>query len=142
MEYTHIQKNSGHTPRKLRLVADMVRGKKINSALLSLQFTRQAAAVDLAKAIKTAVANSGKGAEDLSFKSLEINEGLKMKRFRAGTRGRIKRYAKRMSHIKVVLTDAVAPVAAEEVKKVNKNEPSKNDEKVEDVKENVTEGAI
>ena len=107
MNYTHIQKNSGHTPRKLRLVADAIRGKKIAQALLSLQFMPKAAAIDLAKAIKTAVANSGKLETDLSLAKLEINEGLKMKRFRAGTRGRVKRYAKRLSHIKVVLTDEI-----------------------------------
>jgi len=58
------------------------------------------------KAIKTALANAKvKGVDNLVFKTIEINEGPAMKRFMAGTRGRAKPYEKRMSHIKVVLTE-------------------------------------
>jgi large subunit ribosomal protein L22 len=70
-----------------------------------LQFTSQAAAVPLSKAIKTAMANAKK--DDVIFKTIEINEGMKLKRYRAGTagRGRGRPYKKRWSHIKIVLTD-------------------------------------
>ncbi len=106
MEYTAIQKNLGHTPRKLRLVADMIRKMTPEKALLTLEFTNKAASVDLIKAIKTALANAGKK-ENLSFKKIEINEGMKMKRLRVGTagRGRGRPYKRRLSHIKIVLTD-------------------------------------
>ncbi len=106
MDYIAIQKNLGHTPRKMRLVADMVRKLNPDQAIEVLQFVQKAPAIDLIKAIKTALANAG-NKEGLIFKKLEINEGLKMKRYRVGTagRGRGRPYKKRLSHIKIVLTD-------------------------------------
>lgn len=108
MEITQIQKNLHNSPRKLRLVADLVRNKKPVDALLALSFIDNIAAQPLAKAIQTALGNAKSqniDASNLIFKSLEINEGQKMKRFRAGTKGRVKRYVKKMSHIKIVLTE-------------------------------------
>ena len=102
------QKFIGATPRKLRLVADMVRKMSPQKALLTLDFTSRYAASDLSKAIKVALANArqqGLDQEKLTFKKIEINEGPKMKRYRAGTRGRAKPYVKKMSHIKIILTD-------------------------------------
>jgi len=64
--------------------------------------------LDLVKALQTALANAkqaGMDSEKVFFKKIEINESMKMRRFRAGTRGRVKPYKKRMSHIKIVLTD-------------------------------------
>ncbi len=109
MDYITIQKNVGHTPRKLRLVADMVRKMKPEDALEILKFANKAAALDLSKAIKTALANSS-NQEGLEFKKIEVNEGLKMKRYRFGTAGpgRGRRYKKRLSHIKIVLTDEIS----------------------------------
>lgn len=106
MEYTNIQKNLGHSPRKLRLVADMVRKMKPEAAVETLKFTNRGAAADLAKAIKTTLANSG-NRTDLYFKTLEVNEGLKMRRVHVGTagRGRNRPYKKRLSHIRIVLSD-------------------------------------
>jgi large subunit ribosomal protein L22 len=125
MQYMTIQKNITMTPRKVRYVADMVRKMTPYRALDVLQFTNRAAAVPVAKAIKTVVANAGK-AENLSFVSIEVNEGLKMKRYRAGTagRGRGRPYRRRMSHIKIVITDEVQS----EVGKVSKAEQIKVEE--------------
>ncbi len=108
MEFITIQKNIGSSPRKLRLVADMVRKMDPYAALETLHFTSNAAAQPLLKAIKTVLANSG-SKEGIVFKSIEINEGLKAKRYRVGTagRGRGRPYKKRMSHIKIVLTDDI-----------------------------------
>ncbi len=108
MDYIAVQKNLGHTPRKLRLVADVVRKMTPERAILTLEFTNKAASLDLIKAIKTALANAGKK-ENLSFKKIEVNEGMKMKRYRVGTagRGRGRPYKRRLSHIKIVLTDEV-----------------------------------
>lgn len=139
MEYLTIQKNVGHSPRKLRLVADMIRKMSPQEALLKLQFTNRAAAIDLAKAIKTALANGGQ-AEGLVFKSIEVNEGLRMRRYRVGTagRGRGRPYKRRTSHIKVVLTDEVVEKvkseklkvkSLKEGKKKNKQMESKNEGK-------------
>ena len=104
MQAYTIQKNIGHSPRKMRLVADMVRKMSPEQAVEILKFTNKAAAIDLMKAIKTAMANAG-GIEGLRFEKLEINEDMKLKRVRAGSKGRSKPYKKRFSQIKVVLSD-------------------------------------
>ena len=108
MEITTIQKYIHTSPRKLRLVADMVRKMTPDQAIAVLEVTPKAAALDFQKAIKTVLANAkGKGldSQKASFKTIEINESTKMRRFRAGTRGRVRPYKKRMAHIKIVLSD-------------------------------------
>jgi large subunit ribosomal protein L22 len=108
MEVTTIQKYIHATPRKLRLVADMVRKMLPSQALNILQATPKMAAQDLEKALSTVLANAkqqGLDASKLTFSKIEVNESMKMRRFRSGTRGRVKPYKKRMSHIKIVLTD-------------------------------------
>ncbi len=144
MEYTHIQKNIGHSPRKLRLVADMVRKMTPEQALDTLQFARRAASPDFAKAIKTILANAG-NKEGLSFKKIEINEGLKIKRYRPAPRGRIRPYVKRSSHIKIVLTDEVRLTEEKSVKKMKETNKkaevviSEPAEKVELKDQNISE---
>ncbi|OGE15019.1 50S ribosomal protein L22, partial [Candidatus Daviesbacteria bacterium GWA1_38_6] len=106
MQIQTIQKFIHTSPRKLRLVSDMVRKMEPEKALESLRFTNKAAAGELVKAIQTVLANAKqKGMEKVSFEKIEINEGPKMKRFRAGAKGRAKPYKRRMAHIKIVLTD-------------------------------------
>ena len=71
----------------------------------------QPAAKDLVKALETVLANakqSGLDSEKITFKKIEIDESIVMKRFHAGTRGRVKPYKRRMSHIKIVLSDELA----------------------------------
>ena len=116
MDYTHIQKNVSHSPRKLRLLADMIRSTDPGEAMLRLKFASQSAGETLSKAIKAALSNSG-NADSLRFKKLEINEGTKMKRFRPGSKGRVYPYKKRLSHIKIVLTDEVQAVDESKNKK-------------------------
>jgi large subunit ribosomal protein L22 len=118
MNYMHIQKNLGHSPRKMRLVADQVRSLEPAAAVYRLQFVNKAAAIDLAKAIKSALANVPAGVSGVRFEKLEVNEGVKMKRFRAGTRGRIKRYVKKFSHVRIVLSDELIVPAEKKSKKV------------------------
>ena len=108
MEIVTIQKYLHTSPRKLRLVADMVRKMGPNQALDILRVTPKEAAKDLAKAFETVLANAkqqGLDASNISLKSLEINESTKMRRYRAGTRGRAKPFKRRMAHIKIVLSD-------------------------------------
>ena len=110
MEITTIQKYIHTSPRKLRLVADMVRKMEPIRALDVLRVTPKAAAKDLEKALQTVLANAkqqGLDIEKANFKKIEINESMKMRRFRAGTRGRVKPYKRRMSHIKIVLSEEV-----------------------------------
>lgn len=108
MEAIAIQRFIHTSPRKLRLVADMVRNMAPNKALDVLIITPKAAAKDLVKAINTAIANAkqvGLDIDKLVFKKLEINEGPRMKRYRAGARGRARPYKRKMAHIKIVLSD-------------------------------------
>ena len=113
MQITHIQKNVHTSPRKLRLVADMIRKMQPLMALQALEFTPKDAAVELSKALKTALANARVQQLDtgvLTISKLEINEGYKMKRARPASRGRRKPYTKRTGQIRIVLTDEVKGV--------------------------------
>lgn len=86
----------------------MVRKMSPNKALDILKVTPKDAAKDLVKALETVLANAkqaGLEGEKTVFKKIEINESMKMRRFHAGTRGRVKPYKRRMSHIKIVLSD-------------------------------------
>jgi len=108
MEVKTIQKFMHTSPRKLRLVSDMVRKLTPLEAMDLLRLTPKEAATDLNKAISTALANAkskGLDNEKIVFKSLEINESSKMRRFRPGTRGRVRPFKRRMAHIKIVLSD-------------------------------------
>lgn len=108
MEAVALQKYLHTSPRKLRLVADMVRKMVPAHALDILNFTPKDAAKDLSYAIKTALANAkkiGMDAEKVIFKKIEVDESSKMRRFRSAARGRVRPYKKRMSHIKIVLSD-------------------------------------
>ncbi len=125
MEIQTIQRYLHTTPRKLRLVADMVRNMEPNKALNILRVTPKYAAKDLVKALETVLANAkvaGMDLEKVNFKKLEIDESMKMKRFRAGTRGRTKPYKKRMAHIKIVLSDEVVVDSKKQEKRIEKIE--------------------
>lgn len=135
MEATHIQKYIHTSPRKLRLVADMVRSVSPLKALDLLAFSYKAAGEDLAKAIKTALGNAkqlGLDQTEVIFKSLEVNESMKMKRFRAGTRGRAKPYRRKMSHIKIVLSDEGKVIS--QGRKLSKGEKASEESKVKEEK--------
>lgn len=108
MKAITIQKNIVTSPRKLQLVASMVRQMKPEQALITLQFVSKAAALPLSKAIKTVMANArnmGMDLNNLSFEKMEINEGPVYKRARAAGRGFVSPYKRRTSHIKIILTD-------------------------------------
>lgn len=108
MEITTIQKYIHTSPRKLRLVADVVRKMAPVKALDILRVTPKAAAKQLSQALETVLANARQAGIDdsrVNFKMIEIDESVAMRRFRAGTRGRVKPYKRRMSHIKIVLSD-------------------------------------
>lgn len=86
----------------------MVRKISPGKALDILHFTPNYAATDLTKAIQTALASAKqKGLDEavVSFKSIEINEGPVMKRFRPASKGRALPFKRKMSHIKIILTD-------------------------------------
>ena len=124
MEFTHTQKFLKSTPRKLRGVVALIKDMTPSEAIIALPMVRKRAAGTLLKTIKTAVANAQKnGAEgkEILFKEIQVNEGPRMKRWRAGAKGRAKPYKKRMSHLRIVLeTKDEKPVKKKMVKKGKK----------------------
>lgn len=96
-------------PRKARLVADMVRGMRVEEALTALQFAPQHAAHDVAKTIRSAAANAEHNFElsrdELWLKTIMIDDGPTMKRIRPVSRGSAHQYFHRTCHITVVVED-------------------------------------
>lgn len=101
------------SPRKARLVADAVKGKRVSEAMAILQFIPNHASEPILKVLKSAAANAqdGWGAipEELKVANIIADGGPIMKRIRARAQGRAYRILKRTSHLTVVLTEAPAP---------------------------------
>jgi large subunit ribosomal protein L22 len=98
-------------PRKVRIVADEVRGMKVGDALAMLKYTPQAAAEHLSKLLRSAVANAeqkgGRVDVDALFvKTLTVDQGPKMRRFMPRAMGRAYRVEKKTSHVYVELGTA------------------------------------
>jgi len=93
------------SPQKLRLSARDLRGARVDEALRTLAGTKSKGAVLLAKALRSALANSGAGADahGLRVKSLWIDGGPMIKRFRPMSMGRAGQIRKRTSHIRIEL---------------------------------------
>ena len=101
-----VLKNYRQSPRKVRLIADLVRGKKVNEALATLQFVDKRAAGPFAKVIKSALANAtqkGAQAEALKITKVTVDKAPTYKRFMPRARGSASRINKRNSHITVEL---------------------------------------
>lgn len=101
-----VLKNYRQSPRKVRLVADVVRGKKVTDALNALQFIDKRASAPFAKVITSALANAkehGAATEQLIIKKVTVDKGITLKRFMPRARGSASRINKRNSHITVEL---------------------------------------
>jgi len=99
--------NYRQSPRKVRVVADLVRGKSIDKAIEALEFAGKRAALPIKKLILSAVANAesqGLVKADLTVSSIRIDQGVVMKRMMPRARGRGFPIKKRTSHVKVVLS--------------------------------------
>jgi len=95
-------------PRKARLVADLIRGKKSEEALNILTFTPKSAARTIVKLLKSAVANATQKKIDvdrLYVKTIMVDQGPTMKRFMPRALGRATTIRKRTSHITIVLDE-------------------------------------
>ncbi len=107
METQAKLRNVRLSPRKARLVVDLVRGKGIQEAMNILQFSPQKTAPILSKLLKSAVANAEqKGVSDvdtLFVKTVTVDQGPVLKRFLPRAQGRASRIRKPTSHITVVL---------------------------------------
>lgn len=101
-----ILKNYRQSPRKVRLIADVIRGKKVNAALAALKFVDKRASGPFAKVVESAVANAvqaGKQVDKLYIKAVAVDKGTVLKRFTPRARGSASRINKRNSHISVEL---------------------------------------
>jgi large subunit ribosomal protein L22 len=98
------------TPRKARLVVEHIRGRSVPEARTVLAFTERAAAREIDKLLKSAVANAEANhnliGDDLVVKSAYVDEGPMIKRRRARARGRAARIRKRTCHITLTLAPA------------------------------------
>jgi large subunit ribosomal protein L22 len=110
MEAFAIAKHVEYPPRKVRQVADLIRGYNVEQALEVLKLTRRAAAIPVSKTIKSAMHNmvNKKGgaidAEDMVVKEVFVDEGRTLYRIRPRAQGRAYRIRKRSSHIKVIVS--------------------------------------
>ena len=105
MEAKAIAKYVRISPRKVRQVVNLIRGKKVSDAFAILRFTSKGSAVDVTKVLKSAVANAehnyDMNADDLIVSQIYVDEGPTMKRIKPRARGRADRIMKRSSHITV-----------------------------------------
>ena len=103
--------NYRQSPRKVRLVASLIKGKTVPQALNTLMVTTKRASDPLVKLLNSALANAkdrGFSTENLYVKECTVNQGLTMKRFMPGARGTGFPILKKTSHVKLVL-DTKAP---------------------------------
>lgn len=101
--------NYRQSPRKVRLVANAVKGKTISVADTVLSYLPKRAAEPIQKLIKSAAANAatlGADVNSLVVKNIEVNKGIVMKRIMPRAMGVAKRINKRTSHVEVTLGDA------------------------------------
>jgi large subunit ribosomal protein L22 len=112
MEARAISKYNRQSPRKMRLVIDLIRGKSVDEAYAILQFSKKKAAEQIDKTLRSAVANAKSKADDagefvdvdeLYVKEAYINEGPRLKRWRAAAMGRAAPIQHPTSHIIVVV---------------------------------------
>ena len=110
MEAKAVAKHMRISPRKVRLIMDQVRGRKVEEALNRLSFAPQRGAFVLKKLINSAVANAEQNlnmdVDKLYIKRIFADEGPTLKRFRARAMGRATRIRKRTSHLTVILDEA------------------------------------
>ena len=110
MEERAIAKYIGMSPQKVRLVVDLVRGKRVEEARQILLYTRKYAAGHVSKVLNSALANAKQNPnidESILFvKEVFVDQGPSLKRWRARAQGRAAAIKKRMSHITVVLDEA------------------------------------
>ena len=107
MESTATVRYVRVSARKARLVADLVRGKKVDQALNILTFTQKRAAGIIKKALESAIANAehndGADIDELKVKSILVEQGATLKRFSARAKGRGNRISKPTAHIYITV---------------------------------------
>jgi len=106
----------GISPRKMRLVVDMVRGSNVRSAVNKLHFSNKGSSGTVAKTIRSALANLMSSAEaakldpsEVYIKEIRVDEGPTLRRWRPRAMGRASRIRKRSSHLTVVVAAREKP---------------------------------
>jgi len=117
-------------PRKVRLIADLVRGKSAKDARAILYFTIKKAAEPILKLLNSALANAKNNfqldTDNLYISKITVDEGPKIKRWRARARGSANEIQKKTSHINLVLDEIKKSKIAEKAEKIQKpTEPVK-----------------
>lgn len=109
-----ILRNCPSSPRKMRLVVDLVRGKDVNTALNILKYTRKESAEKVHKLLLSAIDNWKAKNENLRLedanlyvKEIFVDEGRTLKRIRTAPQGRAHRIRKRSNHVTVIVDSAV-----------------------------------
>ena len=104
-----INKNVRSSPRKISLVLDHIRGKKVSEAIRDLDFIRKKISLDVSKTVKSAVANAENNnqydIDNLYVKEAFVGKSLVMKRFRPRAQGRASPIKKPCSRITIVLSE-------------------------------------
>jgi large subunit ribosomal protein L22 len=104
------------SPQKLNLLAQLIRGKKVERALADLEFSRKRIAVDVKKALESAIANAENNhsldVDDLVVAEAHVGKTLVMKRFHARARGRAGRIEKPFSNLTIVVREIAAAAEA------------------------------
>ena len=112
MEARAVARNVGMSPRKMRMVVDLIRGRAVNEAYSILKFSKKAATTPIEKTLRSAVANATQKAEaagafldvdDLVVKEAYVDEGRTLKRFSPRAMGRATPILKRTSQVTVVV---------------------------------------
>jgi len=109
MEAKAVARYIRMSPQKVRLVADLIRGKKVQEARNTLLYTRKYAAGIVANILKSAVANAAQNPnidENILYvKEIYVDQGPSLKRWRARAQGRAAGIKKRTSHITIILDE-------------------------------------
>jgi large subunit ribosomal protein L22 len=100
------------SPQKLNLLAQLIRGKKVDRALADLEFSQKRIAVEVKKTLESAIANAENNhsldVDDLVVAEAYVGKALVMKRFSPRARGRAGRIAKPFSHLTIILREVAA----------------------------------
>jgi len=103
------------SPQKLNLLAQLIRGKKVDTALADLEFSRKRIAVEVRKALQSAIANAENNhsldVDDLVVAEAHVGKALVMKRFSPRARGRAGRIEKPFSNLTIVVREVQAAAA-------------------------------
>lgn len=116
-------KNYRQSPRKVRLVAGLIKGKSVAQAVAELDFLAKRAGLPIKKLLLSAVANAkqqGKEMENLFIKELRVDKGIVMKRMMPAAMGTGHRINKRTSHLNLLLAEKVVAVKKTKTAKVKK----------------------